>query len=201
MKLKNKNQTNFHLIISILIIITSIYSLGYNFIIGATALEKLDRLGYFTIQSNILVLVVVFLNQMNIKVNRKVQLVVCINILVTALIYQLFLNPGTYPHLFKLFERHINHGSTAILYFLWFLYKDDESKLSIKNVWIVVPFPIAYSIYAVIEGYITGKFRYFFINLPKLGVAMFAFWIFAITILFLVLGFFTILLSKKISKN
>lgn len=197
MKLKNNNQTNFHFVISFLIIISSIYALGHNFIVAANAMEKIDLLGYFTIQSNIFVLIVVILTQSGKNISRKIELAVCVNILVTAIIYQLFLNTGTYSNLFKFLARHINHGSTAVLYFIWFILKERKSSLSYKDVWVVIPFPIAYAIFAVIEGSIRGKFRYFFIDLPKLGITGFIFWICAVTILFVLLGLASILVSRK----
>ncbi len=187
-----------NLILAITILVTAIPAVTYRFIEAGTVFNRFSLLGYFTIQSNIMVIIVVFFSLIGIPVSRKLGLSTAAAITLTAIIFQLFLRKGWNPEGISNLISNINHGSTAVLFLFWFWTLIGKRKLNMKDLYAVIPFPVLYCIYGTIEGYMSGSPRYFFLNIEKIGIGSYLLWITAILFLITCIGFFVIIIDSKV---
>ncbi len=190
-----------NLILSIAILVTAIPAITYRFIEAGTVFNRFSLLGYFTIQSNIMVIIIVFLSLIGITVSRKLGLSIATAITLTAIIFQMFLRKGWNPEGISNLISNINHGSTTVLFLFWFWSPPGKRKLNIKDLYAVIPFPALYCLYGTIEGYISGSPRYFFLNIRKVGIGSYLLWITAILFLITCIGFFVIIIDSKVFCN
>ncbi|MBB6482673.1 Pr6Pr family membrane protein [Spirochaeta isovalerica] len=182
--------------ITILLLATAIPAISYRFIEAASWADRLDLLGYFTIQSNILVILLVALQAGGRKITTA-KLPVGAAIIITGLIYQLLLRQTWSPQGVSALVSNINHGSTTVLYLLWLCTDSYRTRISWKEIWKVIPYPAGYCLFGVFEAfYRTRPIRYFFLDIRRNGWASFSFWFAGLTGLFLLAGALVIALSR-----
>lgn len=63
----------------------------------------------------------------------------------------------------------IFHVIAPIAWPLWWLLLRPAPRLGWQHVWAVLPLPLAYCLFALLEGARTGRYAYFFIDASKLG--------------------------------
>jgi len=175
-------------LLSILLLATAVPAVIYRFIEAPSWQEKVNLLGFFTILSNLMVIMIVFLTLLGRTLPMKWKLSAGASITITALIFQLFLKEGWNPQGISALAANINHGSTTILFLFWYWLSQDQEPLTTKDLPAVVPFPALYALLGIIEGFFTGEPRYFFLDPLKMGWSLFFLWILGIAVLFLVTG-------------
>ncbi len=192
-----------------LIVFTS--SLGILFIIINTliVLENsnpvigvLELFKYFTVQSNLIVLIYfslyIFSDLKELTVFNKMFGGVVIYITMTFLVFFVLLQPIYSPKGLALIGSIFNHYITSLLVigFLW-KFREDY-KFSIKHIkkWIV--YPLIYLIFLFAIGLITGDFIYPFLQVGEVGITLVLALVVGIVILFLIMSF---CLVKIVSKS
>lgn len=189
-----------HIITAIILLTTAIPSIAYRFIFASSLSDRLDLLGYFTIQSNILAVLVVALTMAGLPIGEKIKLAVGAAIGATAIIYQLVLRQTWNPEGLSAIVSNINHGSTTLLYLIWFWTEPVISGFSRKDVMSVIPYPAVYCLFGIFEAYNRERpVRYFFLDIPAQGWGVFALWFLGLTILFISLGFGILMIYNKLS--
>ncbi|MBN2659575.1 MAG: Pr6Pr family membrane protein [Spirochaetales bacterium] len=183
--------------ITILLLATAIPAISYRFFGAASWADRLDLLGYFTIQSNILVILIVALQAGGREIKVRLKLAVGAAIIITGLIYQFFLRQTWNPQGVSALVSNINHGSTTVLYLLWFFTDTRRTGIPWNELWTVIPYPAVYCLFGVFEAfYRTRPIRYFFLDIRQNGWVSFAFWFAGLTVLFLMAGALVIALSR-----
>ncbi len=186
----------FFYIVSIGILATSIPAISYRVIEAESILHVLNLFGYFTIQSNVAVLVLVIAALSGRRFSRRVELAVAVAITITAIIFQLFLRPWIEGTGVTVLVSNINHGSTTILYLLWFYLSERREELVFKDILFTIPYPAIYCVFGVLEGLIRKQARYFFLDLRSLGF-LFLLWLVGLILLFLGVASLIILLDRR----
>lgn len=176
-------------ILSIIILITAIFAIGYRFLEAETLISKVYLLGYFTIQSNLIVIVVVALSLFNIRLNREWEMTVVTAISITALIFQVFLKSYINPTGLNNIIANMNHGSTTILFIFWFLSAPVSKNIELKKIFKALIYPSIYCVFGVLENLITGNSRYFFLDVKTLGWSGFMLWFLGLATIFLLVTY------------
>jgi len=180
------------------LLVTAVPSVSYRFFEAVSWEERLDLLGYFTIQSNILVIAIVALTLAGINVTARWKIAGGAAIIVTGLIFQLFLRQNWAPQGLSALISNINHGSTTVLYLLWLYFDPQKTELSWNEIWVALPYPAAYCLFGIFESFTrTRPIRYFFLDIQKRGWSSFSLWFAALVVLFLCSGALALLLSRK----
>ncbi len=156
--------------------------------------DLLPAIAYFTIQSNILVVLALLFFLFAGHENRAMAIVrggVMIYILVTGLVFHFLLVPNL-PQYFAegvIFRHHITHTIAPIGFILdWLLF--DRKGLMYKSdlkYWVI--FPMLYWTVTIIHGNISGLYPYFFMDVGAIGFAAVLTWFFALTTFFVILSF------------
>ena len=162
----------------------------------------LNVLGYFTVQANLLVLIylalVVSASARSGKGGPSASLLtrfvtrahggVLIYIVVTAIVYNTVLSSGVDLPGYSGFVLLVNHTVTPILFFIDWLMNHDREPYGMADVgrWLI--YPIAYAVFASIEGGITREFRYFFLDFVRPSFRVYALQMGAVVALFVLLG-------------
>ena len=191
-------RKNLRIIVSILMLATSLSALAYRFIEAGSLLYIVNLLGYFTIESNILVDVIVIRTLLGRPFSRRVELAAAAAITVTALVFQLFLRSWFADASgLSTVVMYINHGSTTVLFLIWFLLSERSGGLSLGDLKAVVPYPAIYCLAGIIEWLIRGEARYFFFDISNMGAIGSIMWLLGLTVLFLFIGLLLILLDIR----
>ncbi len=155
--------------------------------------DLLPAIAYFTIQSNMLVvlaLVLFFFANHDKRTGAIVRGGAMIYILVTGLVFHFILVPDL-PEYFAegvTFRHHITHTIAPIGFILdWVLF--DRKGLMYKSdlkYWVI--FPMLYWIVSIVHGGISGLYPYFFMDVGAIGFTAVLAWFFALTAFFVILG-------------
>ncbi len=178
-----------------LLLLTAIPAVTYRVIEALLSSSLSHLLGYFTIQSNLAVIVVVLLGK---KAPRSIQLSVASAITVTAIVFQLFLRGFLDLTWVTSVVTHINHGTTTILYLFWFYHMDEQVGLTRKDLAITLIYPVIYCVFAIVENRLTGRARYFFFDLENIGIRGFLLWFTLLAMLFLLAGGLLLLVDRRL---
>lgn len=167
-------------IIAVIAITAIIVQLGLNFARAAEQgkplwMVPIDLYGYFTIWSNTLVAIITARyarggDEQGLFGRPWLLAATVVYIVVVGLIYNLLLasyNPQT--GIRKLIDLTF-HTGIPIAYPLWWLTQTPRGRLGWNALVPTLVFPIAYSVFAMGKGAITGKYAYFFIDIGKYGI-------------------------------
>ncbi len=177
-------------------------------IISLPGMGSLSIFFYFTVQSNLMVCA--FLSAETIgKYRRKagsvrvfhpaVQGGVLLYILVTAIVYNLLLAGGMNARGYDLLVLNINHGITPLLFLLDWLLSQRRGSYRWKHLGYWLVYPIGYAVFASIEGYISGNFRYFFLDFVNQGTEAYLIQIGAVTLFFVLLASLIIIYNRNLA--
>jgi lysylphosphatidylglycerol synthetase-like protein (DUF2156 family) len=165
--------------------------------------QFLDMLGYFTIQSGLLVLAVfisLLVNQLRGTPEKafspKVRGAVLLYIIITSLIFMVLLNGTFETHGLNKIVLYINHLGTAVLLMIDNIIsiRPRTYKWPLLFWWLI--YPIVYLIFAIIEGVFFDRFRYYFLNFNELGFGYFIRVVLLLVLVFVVIGSFIIFINK-----
>lgn len=155
--------------------------------------DGLPALSYFTVQSNILVVLFtgyIMIVPRNTRFRTIARGSVLLSIAVTGLVFHFILVPY-YPEFFAggvTFRHHITHTIAPLGFFLdWFLF-DTRGLIKVGDIkyWLVYPF--LYWLFSTIRGLFVGAYPYFFMDLNLLSPVTVLFWVVALSIFFILLG-------------
>jgi len=166
-------------------------------------LHSLDMLGYFTIQTAVLVCLVfalLIIGQIKGKSNSAVKPglrgAVLIYAIFTSLVFLIALNKHMNITGFSRCVTYINHFLTALL-----LSIDNFLTLPPKSIswrtahaWLI--YPILYFLFAIVEGHFFSRYRYFFFNYHERGFIPFLLFILLLTLAFHVVSYILVMVNK-----
>ena len=193
-------KSRFYNTLSFILVFTAVFSLSYTFLITPGSIRKLHLLGFFTIQTNIIILLLVVLKLYSIHIPRKWEMAAAASITITAVVFQALLRSSVPVPGVDGIVLNTEHGLTTVLFLLWYWFTPKKETVSFNRLYIVLPYPALYCIYGITEGLITGKYRYFFLNKESLGWTGLAIWIAVLAVLFLLAGTFVIAVDRLIKK-
>ena len=188
-------------LLSFTFIFISIFSLSYTFLTTPGIPGKINLFGFFTIQSNIIILAIVILKIYDAAVPRRWEMAAAAAITITALVFQTLLKGHVPVTGLSALTMNIEHGVTTVLFLFWFWLAPDKEPVSFREIFAVLPYPALYCIFGVTEGLLRGKYRYFFLNVKTLGWSGLAVWVTILGILFLLAGAFVIAMDKIFEKK
>jgi len=204
---EGKRKNTFLIIFRIVAVAVSLFGMSYRLIIvplqGDGFPQLLDMLGYFTIQSGLLVLAVfisLLVNQLRGTPEKafspKVRGAVLLYIIITSVIFMVMLNGTFETQGLNKIVLYINHLGTAILLLIDNIIsiKPRTYKWSLLFWWLI--YPIAYLIFSIIEGIFFDRFRYYFLNFNEFGLGVFIQVVFLLLFVFVIIGSFIIFINK-----
>ena len=154
-----------------------------------------NHFSYFTIQSNLMVLIwltiaIIYNNRENKpKILGAIPRgAVTVYITVTFLIFAIILAPGYIPQGLALYTNTISHYILPIAFIIDWAFTETEKKYEWRYdvYWLI--YPILYLIYTLVRGAITNFYPYFFLDLNVLSVIELVVYVIGLIILFLILG-------------
>ena len=181
--MKNKKDI-FLIYFRLLAVLISLFAMSYRLVIapilGDGWMQLLDTLGYFTIQTGIMVTVVftlLFISQITgnpkIAPTPYVRGAVLLYTIVVTVIFHVMLKERIGFNGLSNFVLYINGGITAILLLI-------DNILSIKPqayrwnylfLWMI--YPVAYLIFSIFEGLVFNRFRHYFLNFYESGLSFY----------------------------
>ena len=204
---EGKRKNTFLIIFRIVAVAVSLFGMSYRLIIvplqGDGFPQLLDMLGYFTIQSGLLVLAVfisLLVNQLRGTPEKafspKVRGAVLLYIIITSVIFMVMLNGTFETQGLNKIVLYINHLGTAILLLIDNIIsiKPRTYKWSLLFWWLI--YPIAYLIFSIIKGIFFDRFRYYFLNFNEFGLGVFIQVVFLLLFVFVIIGSFIIFINK-----
>jgi hypothetical protein len=128
-------------------------------------------LGYFTLQSNLMVIIWLagdWLSKGGWSEKRPwLHDALLVYIGITGLVYNLLLAGLWNPQGWDLVIETINHTVTPLFFFLRWLFTRESQRPAQQKTWACLIYPAAYSVFGMVEGSLTGKFRYFFLDFEQ----------------------------------
>ncbi len=189
-------------IFKLLLIATITYGL-YLSIFKPLSVENglLPAIAYFTIQSNILLVMALIFFLFAGHQNRVTAIVrggVIIYILITGLVFHFLLVPGL-PEYFAdglSFRHHITHTIAPIGFILDWLLFDIKGMMRNSDLKYWIIYPLLYWIVTISYGIIRGLYPYFFMDVGAIGFAAVITWFFALTAFIIILSFLVVRLDN-----
>jgi hypothetical protein len=177
-------------------------------VISLPGSSNASLLFYFTVQSNIMVCIYLGAEIIHRLLRGPsappafrpaVQGAVLLYILVTGIVYQLLLSGGIESGGYDLVVLNINHGLTPLLFLAdWMVsQRRGDYRWAQLPLWLI--YPVAYGIFASVEGSITGSFRYFFLDFVNQGITAYLIQIGGVTAFFIALSSLIILFNRRIA--
>lgn len=163
---------------------------------------------YFTVQSNLMVCLFLGIEVLGRPITMKpaVQGGVLMYITITGLVYNILLAPGWHPEGIDLIITTINHTITPLLFLLDWVLSQEYGTYRKKHLFYWLIYPVCYAVFASIEGSITGKFRYFFMDFINQSPRQYLLLMLMVILVFLFIGFIILKfnnlnLSRKEAEN
>ena len=173
---------------------------------------NLTYFSYFTIQTNLIIgifyiysLIKLIFNKQNfsdyINNNNSLKSALLVYIIIVSLIYNIVLRKLWVTKGLLLIIDNFLHVINPIIYlFFWILFSN-KTKLKFKYIFFWLIYPLAYLFIMLLYGLKTKIFPYFFLNFYKIGLLNTLIYIFFMILLFFVISFVLVLISKfKVNK-
>ncbi len=163
--------------------------------------EGLPAIFYFTIQSNILVVLALLYFIFNPGPGRFRAIFrgcVLLFILATGLIFHIILVPAL-PEYFAeglAFRHHITHTIAPLGFFLDWLFFDRSGQLRYSDARYWPIYPSLYWLFSVIQGSFSGMYPYFFFDAQAIGLGATILWLVGLIAIFSVIGFILVWLDS-----
>ena len=161
-------------------------------------------LGYFTIQSGLIVLYVfaaLLVEQLRDThgkiISANFRGGALLYIVITSAIYLIMLNPIMEETGLSRIVLYINHLGTALLLLIDHVItvKPRTYNWSLIPKWLIYPF--AYLIFSIIEGLFFNRFRYYFLNFRELGTVPYILFILMLVAVFSGVGALIVLINRS----
>jgi len=167
-------------------------------------LSALGTFKYFTVQSNIIVIIYFWL-LFSLKLNQnklfnKLLGGVTVYITITFMVFVILLQAAWHPTGLGMFGNILNHYIVPITTIGYLIYFKGDYKFYFKDILIWIIYPISYVIFLLIFGTITGDYIYPFFNINELGFLSFFIAFIGIFILFFILACTAVFITNKKNK-
>ena len=185
----------------------ALFGMGYRLIIDPIIdknwLQALDMLGYFTIQSGLIVLFVfssLLFNQLRCTPEKavapQIRGAALLYIMITSIIFFGLLSSRIESTGLSKFVLHINHLATTVLLLIdnILTIKPGTYKWSLIPLWLI--YPVVYLIFSIIEGLGFGRFRYYFLNFNELGLSTYLLFVFLLVVIICIISGLIIFFNK-----
>jgi len=188
----------------------AILGIGYRFIdtfIRDGFLHSLNLLGYFTIQSGIMIILmftILIVNQVKghpeSKVKPGLRGAVLLYALVTSIVFLTMLNDKVEMSGLSHLVLYVNHFLTAFLLLIDNRFTVPARSYEWKHIALWLIYPFGYLVFSVIESLLTGRFRYFFLNYTELGAFRYILSILFLVLFFSLLSSFIVFVNRRLKK-
>ena len=171
---------------------------------GSPLISALQTFRYFTIQSNLIVIVYFWLIfSLKLDKNKKFNDFlggVTVYITITFLVFAIMLAGTWNPNGVSQLGNILNHYITPLLTIGFLVWYRQEYNFEFSNIkkWII--YPLLYVVFVLIHGSITSDYIYPFFEVDTLGIWYFLISVFSIVTLFLILSSSLVFLTKKNKK-
>jgi hypothetical protein len=125
-----------------------------------------DMLRYFTIITNLLVVVVLGRIAIGAPARTNAVATVTLSIIMVGVVYRLLLAPAEPKPAPDFYPDFLMHVAVPVLVPLWWLAFGPHD-LRLRGLWVWLSLPMAYLAYAMLRGGVTGKYPYFFLDFSK----------------------------------
>ena len=188
----------------------ALFGIGYRFIdtfVRNGFLPSLNLLGYFTIQSGLMIIamfIVLIVNQLKGNPENHIKPglrgAVLLYALVTSIIFLTMLNDKVDMSGFSYIVLYVNHFLTALLLGIDHLFTLPAGSYQWKHVphWLI--YPMSYLAFTLIESAIAGRYRYFFLNYAEYGLPFYLLNVVFLTLVFVALSSLMILVNRRLKK-
>jgi hypothetical protein len=156
-----------------LIAAIALWGVAWQFQLNGTIAEPLpwlarawDMLRFFTIITNLLVVVVLAQAALTGRAGTDRIATVTLSIIMVGVVYRLVLAPPEPKPAPDFYPDFLMHVATPILVPLWWLAVGPHD-LRLKRIFVWLSLPLAYLAYAMLRGWVTGRYPYFFLDLGK----------------------------------
>lgn len=194
-----------------IVAVTVFFALGLQFSIALARNAEFgvlvaigDFLSFFTILSNIVVLLVAASTACGwpgFFVRPSVQAAAALYIFVVMLIYHAVLRSQWDPQGWVLIGTALLHYVVPILYLFWWVAFADKSALTADLPLKWLSFPVGFSGISLVRGAVTGWYPYSFLDVTDLGYAIALRNAVMIAMLFLLAGYGLVLLGRRRNQN
>jgi len=154
-----------------------------------------NHFSYFTIQSNLIVLIWLTISIIYNNKENKPRILgsiprgaVTVYITVTFLIFAIILSPGYVPQGLALYTNIVSHYILPVAFIIDWIFTETENKYEWRYAVFWLIYPILYLIYTLVRGAITNFYPYFFLDLNVLSVIELVAYVIGLILLFLILG-------------
>ena len=189
-------------IVRVLTFVSALIGTSSRIVLSAMDGRPVSVLGYFTVQSNLMVTVFLALallvgsvhTQMHKRMKKSALLLerahgaVLVYILVTAVVYNLLLAADMVDSGYSAFILVVNHSITPGLFLLDWLMSRRSYPQQPWDIAAWLIYPIGYALWASIEGAANGTFRYFFLDFVNVPFPRYLATIAAVVVGFIVLA-------------
>lgn len=169
---------------------------------GINILKGIEIFKYFTIQSNLFVVIICIIFALELFKDKKTESIfiggTLLYILITLIVFFIFLRPIWHPTGIRYVANLLLHYIVPIGYFGFVVYYRHDYSFEVGDIKYWIIYPILYTVMVLIVGPLTGDYIYPFFNIPEVGVMGFVFMFVSILVLFLILS---ILIVKIVSKS
>jgi len=161
----------------------------------------LSPLYFFTIQTNILVVLAVIYFLLFKRLTRLRAVVrgsVMLAIVVTGLVFHFLLVPY-YPDFFGeglSFRDHLTHTIVPLGYVLDWLFFDRKKQMLFIDIGYFLIYPFLYWLFSVSRGAVTGFYPYYFMDVGNLGFSAVLLWLFILTLFFVLIASMIIMIDN-----
>lgn len=161
----------------------------------------LPSIAYFTIQSNILVVLALAFSLFTSRYNRAGVIArggAMICILITGLVFHLILVPSL-PEYFAAgvtFRHHITHTIAPVGFMLDWLLFDRKGLMRSTDLKYWIVYPMFYWLGTMIYGSISGLYPYFFMDPGAIGLGAVLLWFFILSAAFILFGLLIVRLDN-----
>jgi len=155
--------------------------------------EGLPAIAYFTIQSNILVVLALLyfiFNPGSGRFRAIMRSCVLLYIMATGLIFHIVLVPAL-PEYFAeglAFRHHITHTIAPLWFFLDWLVFDQRGQMLYTDARYWPVYPFFYWLFSIIQGNYSGMYPYFFFDVRAIGLGAAILWLVALIAVFSFIG-------------
>lgn len=164
--------------------------------------EGLPAMAYFTIQSNILVVLALFYFIFKPEPGRFRAVIrgcVLLYIMATGLIFHIVLVPAL-PEYFAeglAFRHHITHTIAPLGFFLdWLLFdRREQMRYADAKYWPI--YPLFYWLFSVVQGSFSGMYPYFFFDVQAIGLSATLLWLAALIAIFSIIGLIMVWVDNR----
>ena len=177
----------------VLLMAVILYGLYLSIFMPLRPYEGLPAIAYFTIQSNILVVLALLYFIFNPEPGRFRTILrgcVLLYIMATGLIFHVILVPAL-PEYFAeglAFRHHITHTIAPLGFSLDWLLFDHSKQLRYSDARYWPIYPFLYWLFSVIQGIYSGMYPYFFYDVQAIGLGATILWLVALIAIFTIIG-------------